>query len=137
MSTDKTEMKEPKRGGRKGARQVSRTKKPADPGGGDIALPDGDRPPGHTGGTKRGRSRQTPKETIEGRKERLFGPEDEPDLVPPDDEVLRDIVRKAKEGDIDYQKLYLKYIDLIRLKAADEDEVIYEATFVEDKDKDT
>ena len=58
-------------------------------------------------------------------------------IVPPSDEVLRDIIRKAKEGDIEYQKLYLKYIDLIRQKTGNEDEVIYEATFVDDKDKDT
>ncbi len=53
----------------------------------------------------------------------------------PDDAVFRDIVKKATGGDIKYQELYLKYIDLISAKTADEDEVIYEATFVDDKDK--
>jgi hypothetical protein len=53
----------------------------------------------------------------------------------PDNAVFRDIVRKATGGDIKYQELYLKYIDLISAKTADEDEVIYEATFVDDKDK--
>ncbi len=50
------------------------------------------------------------------------------------DAVLRDIARKAAEGNIKYQELYLKYIDLIRAMPAG-DEVIYEATFVDDKDQ--
>ncbi len=55
----------------------------------------------------------------------------------PDDAVFRDIVQKAAEGNIKYQELYLKYIDLISGKTAENDEVIYEATFVDDKDKET
>jgi hypothetical protein len=55
----------------------------------------------------------------------------------PDDAVFRDIVTKAAEGDINYQKLYLKYIDLISGKMVDEDEVIYEATFIDDEDQGT
>jgi hypothetical protein len=55
----------------------------------------------------------------------------------PDDAVFRDIVKKATEGNIKYQELYLKYIDLISAKTADEDEVIYEATFVDEKEKDS
>ena len=55
----------------------------------------------------------------------------------PDDAVFRDIIKKATEGNIKYQELYLKYINLISAKTADEDEVIYEATFVDDKDKET
>ncbi len=48
--------------------------------------------------------------------------------------VFRDIVRKASEGNIKYQELYLKYIDLIS-GSPTEDEVIYVATFVDDKDQ--
>jgi hypothetical protein len=136
MSKDKTEMKGSKREGKATSRRVNRKKESEDQGGGEIVLPDGDRTPDRAGGEKRGRSRRPPRGAIEGQKEGPTGPEDEPGLVPPSDEVLRDIVRKAKDGDIDYQKLYLKYIDLIRFKLADEEEVIYEATFVEDKDKD-
>jgi hypothetical protein len=53
-----------------------------------------------------------------------------------DDAVFRDIVRKAAEGNIKYQELYLKYIDLISEKTADGDEVVYEATFIDDEDQD-
>ncbi len=55
----------------------------------------------------------------------------------PGDEVFRDIIRKAARGDIKYQELYLKYIDLISGRMIDEDEVVYEATFIDDQDKET
>ncbi|MBN2224985.1 MAG: hypothetical protein JW765_09950 [Deltaproteobacteria bacterium] len=58
------------------------------------------------------------------------------DAAPPDDAVFRDIIKKAGQGDIKYQELYLKYIDLISGKMIDENEVIYEATFIDDEDKD-
>jgi hypothetical protein len=51
--------------------------------------------------------------------------------------AIRDIITKAAEGDINYQKLYLKYIDLISGKMVDENEVIYEATFIDDEDHET
>jgi hypothetical protein len=51
------------------------------------------------------------------------------------DEVFMDIIAKAREGNIKYQELYLKYIDLITEKGARDDKVIYEATFIEDKNK--
>jgi hypothetical protein len=60
-----------------------------------------------------------------------------PDQPPIGDAVFRDIVRKAAEGNIKYQELYLRYIDLISGRQADADEVIYEATFVDDKDQET
>jgi hypothetical protein len=53
------------------------------------------------------------------------------------DAVFKDIVKKAAEGNIKYQELYLKYIDLITEKMVDEDEVVYEATFIDDEDKET
>ncbi len=53
----------------------------------------------------------------------------------PDDAVFRDIMTKAAEGNIKYQELYLKYIDLISGKMVDENEVIYEATFIDDEDQ--
>jgi hypothetical protein len=53
----------------------------------------------------------------------------------PDDAVFRDIVKKAAEGNIKYQELYLKYIDLISEKTAGGDEVVYEATFIDDEDQ--
>lgn len=53
----------------------------------------------------------------------------------PDDAVFRDIITKAAEGNIKYQELYLKYIDLISGKMADGDEIVYEATFIDDEDK--
>jgi hypothetical protein len=51
------------------------------------------------------------------------------------DEVFLDIIAKARECNIKYQELYLKYIDLITEKGARDDKVIYEATFIEDKNK--
>ncbi len=53
------------------------------------------------------------------------------------DAVFRDIVKKAGEGDIKYQELYLKYIDLISERTGNEDEVVYEATFIDDEDQET
>ena len=53
----------------------------------------------------------------------------------PEDAVFRDIVRKAAEGNIKYQELYLKYIDLIAERMVDEDEVVYEAVFIDDEDQ--
>jgi hypothetical protein len=55
----------------------------------------------------------------------------------PDDAVFRDIIKKAAEGNIKYQELYLKYIDLISGKMVDENEVVYEATFIDDQDQET
>lgn len=70
------------------------------------------------------------------------GPGDDPavcaantDTQQTDDAVFRDIVRKAAEGNIKYQELYLKYIDLISEKTVDEDEVVYEAVFIDDEDQ--
>lgn len=54
-----------------------------------------------------------------------------------DDAVFRDIIQKAAEGNIKYQELYLKYIDLISRKMVDRDEVIYEASFIDDHDQET
>ncbi len=54
-----------------------------------------------------------------------------------DEAVFRDIIMKAAQGNIKYQELYLKYIDLISEKLIDEDEVVYEATFIDDEDKNT
>ena len=50
------------------------------------------------------------------------------------DAVFRDIVKKAGEGNIKYQELYLKYIDLISERRDSEEEVVYEATFIDDED---
>lgn len=60
-----------------------------------------------------------------------------PEVASPSDEVFLDIIKKAREGNIKYQELFLKYIDLISQKTTEEDEIIYEATFVDDKDKET
>jgi len=54
-----------------------------------------------------------------------------------DEAAFRDIIMKAAQGNIKYQELYLKYIDLISEKLIDEDEVVYEATFIDDEDKNT
>jgi hypothetical protein len=51
------------------------------------------------------------------------------------DAVFRDIVKKAGEGNIKYQELYLKYIDLITERTDNENEVVYEATFIDDEDQ--
>ncbi len=55
----------------------------------------------------------------------------------PDDAVFRDIIMKAAQGNIKYQELYLKYIDLISEKLIDKNEVVYEATFIDDEDQNT
>ena len=51
--------------------------------------------------------------------------------------VLKTIVRQAKKGEAKQQELYLKYIDVFNKTGKDEDdeEVVYETEFVDDKDK--
>ena len=51
--------------------------------------------------------------------------------------VLKAIVRQAKKGEAKQQELYLKYIDVFSKTGKDEDdeEVVYETEFVDDKDK--
>lgn len=51
--------------------------------------------------------------------------------------VLKTIVRQAKKGEAKQQELYLKYIDLFGRAGGDEEdeEVVYETEFVDDKDK--
>lgn len=53
------------------------------------------------------------------------------------DAVFRDIVKKAGEGNIKYQELYLKYIDLISERTDNKEEVVYRATFVDDEDQES
>jgi|GEM_PF-4551695 len=62
-------------------------------------------------------------------------PAEDTENAVPEEAVFRDIVRKAAEGNIKYQELYLKYIDLIAEKMVDEDEVVYEAVFIDDEDQ--
>ncbi|MBN1572669.1 MAG: hypothetical protein JW984_05660 [Deltaproteobacteria bacterium] len=51
--------------------------------------------------------------------------------------VLKTIVRQAKKGEAKQQELYLKYIDVFSKTGKDEEdeEVVYETEFVDDKDK--
>jgi len=47
--------------------------------------------------------------------------------------VLKVIFEEAKKGSIKHQELYLKYIDLFVGNRGEDRDVIYEATFVDDK----
>ena len=130
-------MKEEKSKGRKSPRRASGKKNTEDPQANEIVLPGGAPPGDPMRGDKQGRSRPAGERPIGYQEEGPTGQDGKTGPDPPSDDVFRDIVKKAREGNIKYQELYLKYIDLISQKTADGDEVIYEATFIDDKDKET